>query len=126
MAIHSEEEVSENKIESFYLFLDTNLFYSPKITYNIFEIKLMEDILSLRNSFNKVFSGYKNIKVLIPQLVVEEIYSIKANIIKSEFIKFQEKIKHLEERELKDSLISISEKMLEYNLNSFGERFFFT
>lgn len=124
MAMHSEEEVSENKIESFYLFLDTNLFYSPKITYNIFEIKLMEDILSLRNSFNKVFSGYKNIKVLIPQLVVEEIYSIKANIIKSEFIKFQEKIKHLEERELKDSLISISEKMLEYNLNSFGERFF--
>ena len=41
MAMHSEEEVSENKIESFYLFLDTNLFYSPKITYNIFEISLL-------------------------------------------------------------------------------------
>lgn len=123
MAKYSEE-VSENKIESFYIFLDTNLFYSPKITYNIFEIKLLEDILSLRNSFNKVFSGYRNIKILIPQLVVEEIYSIKANTIKSEFIKFQEKIKHLEERKLKDSLIKISEEMLEYNLNSFGERFF--
>lgn len=124
MTTNSPEKVSEDKIESFYLFLDTNLFYSSKISYNIFEIKLMEDILSLRNSFNKVFSGYRNIKVLIPQLVIEEIYSIKANIIKSEFIKFQEKIKHLEERELKNSLIRISEEMLEYNLNSFGDHFF--
>jgi hypothetical protein len=64
MTTHSAEEVNENKIESFYIFLDTNLFYSPKITYNIFKIKLMEDILSLRNSFNKMFSGFRNIKVL--------------------------------------------------------------
>jgi hypothetical protein len=124
MTTHSAEEVNENKIESFYIFLDTNLFYSPKITYNIFKIKLMEDILSLRNSFNKMFSGFRNIKILIPQLVVEETYSIKANIIKSEFIKFQEHIKHLEERDLKNSLIRISEEMLEFRLDSSGERFF--
>lgn len=61
----------------------------------------MEDILNLRNSFNEVFAGYRNIKVLIPKLVVDEIYSIKANIIKSEISNFQEKIKHLVEIKLK-------------------------
>jgi len=124
MTTHSAEKVSEDKIESFYLFLDTNLFYSTKLTYNIFEIRLMEDILSLRNSFNQVFDGYRNIKVLIPQLVVDEIYSIKGNIIKSEFNIFQEKIKHLEESELKNSLVRISEEMLEFKLDSFGKHFF--
>lgn len=123
MTIHSAEEISTGKIESFYLFFDTNLFYSPKVTYSIFKTKLMEDILNLRNSFNEVFAGYRNIKVLIPKLVVDEIYSIKANIIKSEISNFQEKVKHLEEEKLKNSLENIK-RTAHFELCLYGQNFF--
>jgi len=124
MLTKSPEKFSERKIESYYLFLDTNLFYSNKVSYNIFEIILMRDLLYLRNGFNKVFSGYKAIKILIPKLVVDEIYSIKEYFIKAEISKFQNQIKHLEETELHNILKKIHDETVSHTLELAGINFF--
>ena len=124
MSTHSTEGLSEGEIESYYLFLDTNLFYNEKVTYNIFKIKLMRDILYLRKGFNEVFSGYRNIKVFIPKLVVEEIYSIKEYFIKSEISKFKNKIKHLEETELNNLLVKLHDEVVHSKLELGGSDLF--
>lgn len=120
---HLIEESTDENIECFYLFLDTNLFYSPKVTYNVFKIKLMTDILAIRDSFNNMFNGYRKIKILIPKLVVDEIYSIKAHIIQSEISKFQKTTKYLIDDSLHNSLKNIYSNV-HSKLDSNGERFF--
>lgn len=123
MTNHLMEEVTDESTECFYLFLDTNLFYSEKVTYNIFKIKLMKDLLDLRDSFNILFNNYRKIEILIPKLVVEEIYSIKSHVIQSEISKFQKTIKHLDEKSLIDSLEKIYDKV-HFELDKSGEHFF--
>lgn len=123
MGDHSMEHMSNGDIEDFYLFLDTNILYNPKVSYDIFKTKLMNDLLDTRNSFNKVFSDYRSIKILIPKLSVDEIYSLKASIIQLEINEFQRKIKHLEEKRLVDLLENISSQIY-LQLETFGNAFF--
>ena len=123
MTKHLMEEVTDESIECFYLFLDTNLFYSEKVTYDIFNIKLMKDLLRLRNSFNMMFSGYRKIEILIPKLVVDEIYSIKSHIIQSKISPFKNTIQHLDEKSLISSLERIYDN-IHVKLDSSGNHFF--
>ena len=123
MTNHLMEEVTDESIECFYLFLDTNLFYSEKVTYDIFDIKLMTDLLRLRNSFNMMFSGYRKIEILIPKLVVDEIYSIKSHIIQSKISPFKNIIQHLDEKSLISSLERIYDN-IHVKLDSSGNCFF--
>lgn len=124
MCTKSPDKFCEGKTESYYLFLDTNLFYSGIISYNIFEIPLMSDLLYLRSGFNKVFSDYKTIKILIPKLVVDEIYSIKEHFIKTEIRKFQKIIEDLEEPELENVLKKIHDETVSHNIELAGNNFF--
>lgn len=123
MSAYSKEESTDECAECFYLFLDTNLFYSEKVTYDIFGIKLMTDLLAIRDNFNKIFVGYRRIKIFIPKLVLDEIYSIKTHIIQSEVIKFRNKIKNLNEKALITSLNQIYNN-IHYSLESSGNYFF--
>ncbi len=79
-------------------------------------MKLMEDILSLRNGFSEVFKCYRRIEFLIPKLVGEDLCSFNAHMIKSEISKLKEKIKHLEKKGLKDLLEQLMEEKFILNL----------
>jgi hypothetical protein len=122
MASSITSESTNKGIECFYLFLDTNLLYSPKINYDVFQIKLMTDLLIIRDSFNKMYEGYRKIEILIPRLVVEEIYSIKAHLIQSEISKFEKTIQYLEEGKLKAMLEDVYNNA-HHNLSSYGQFF---
>ncbi|AGB50165.1 hypothetical protein Metho_1994 [Methanomethylovorans hollandica DSM 15978] len=122
MSVYSKEESTGESIECFYLFMDTNLFYSETVTYDIFELKLMTDLLAIRDNFNKIFEGYRTIKILIPKLVLDEIYSIKTNIIRYEFNNFIKKIKKINEKTLIASLNHIYNNIYS-NLESSGNSF---
>ncbi|WP_407282763.1 PIN domain-containing protein [Methanolobus sp. WCC1] len=108
--------------ECFYLFLDTNLFYSKKITYSIFNIRLLNDLLSIRDNFNNIFGGYRKIEILIPKLVLDEIYAIKTHLIQSEISKFQRTIEHLDERKL-SGLLEYTYEHIHSKLESKGSYF---
>jgi hypothetical protein len=68
-----------NKIqkEHFYIFLDTNTLMNQTNSWDIFTTDLLRNVLVLRDFIERDFSIFKEIKIILPELVLKERYKQK-------------------------------------------------
>ena len=103
--------------EYYYIFLDTNAFYSKRISYNIFNSSVLKNLIDVRNNYNKYFKKKREIKLIFPEIVVKERYAQENNKIKKVLDKFRGEIKNLNEpaliSEIDNLLNKLSERVVE-------------
>ena len=95
--------------ENIYIFIDTNLFYTRKNTYD-FVNRNIDEILHIRDKFNHIFLNNKEIILLIPDIVLKEVQSIKKEHLVRDFNRFLKNIKTLEEDQFVLDLKQIKDK----------------
>ena len=108
--------MTSDEKEYYYIFLDTNAIYSKRINYNIFNTSVLKNLIEVRNNYNQYFRETREIKLIFPEIVIQERYIQEINKIKIELEKFRSSIKHLDEpsliKELENVIQKVSERII--------------
>jgi len=106
--------------KNIYIFIDTNLFYTKRNTYDFVNSNINE-IIHIRDKFNHIFLNNKKIILLTPDIVLKEMQSIKKERLVRDFKKFLKNIKNLKENQLVLDLNQIIDKFDEKLTNKKDE-----